>query len=153
MNSMPSLSSYNRFDVLQVEHINDIEMETPDVQGTEKPPISASPTDSPIRIRCPKWKRLLPKEFVITATENNPTALKLKVEIETTDTAEKKSVSALVDCGATGEVIDRHYAKSSGLKLIKLTKPIPVFNVDGTPNKAGSITEVVNLILRYKNHS
>ena len=88
-------------------------METPDVQGTKKPLISASPTDSPIRIRRPKWERLLPKEFVIAATENNPTALKLKVEIETTDTAEKKSVSALVDCGATGEVIDRHYAKSS----------------------------------------
>src|SRR6202522_2885301 len=153
MNSMPLLSSYNRFDVLQVEQINDIEMETPDMQRTKKLLISASPMDSPIRIRCPKWERLLPKEFVIAATENNPTALKLKVEIETTDTAEKKSVSALVDCGAAREVIDRHYAKSSGFKLVKLTEPIPVFNVDGTPNKAGSITEVVNLILRYKNHS
>ena len=104
MNSTPLLCSYNCFDVLQVEQINDIEMETPDVQRTKKPPISTSPTDSPIRIRRPKWERLLPKEFVIAATENNPTALKLKVEIETTDTAEKKSVSALVDCGATGEV-------------------------------------------------
>src|ERR1700679_3819223 len=128
-------------------------METPDVQGTKKPPISASTADSPIRIRRPKWERLLPKKFVIAATENNPTALKLKVKIETTDTAEKKSLSALVDCGATGEVIDRHYAKSSGFKLVKLTEPIPVFNIDGTPNKAGSITEVVNLILHYKNHS
>src|SRR6202522_3104977 len=153
MNSTPLLCSYNCFDVLQVEQINDIEMETPDVQRTEKPPISASPTDSPIRIRHPKWEKLLPKEFVIAATENNPTALKLKVEIETTDTAEKKSVSALVDCGATREVIDRHYAKSSGFKLVKLTEPIPVFNVDGTPNKAGSITEVMNLILHYENHS
>src|ERR1700678_1575820 len=102
MNSTPSLSSYNRFDVLQIEQINDIEIETPDVQKTEKSPISASTADSPIRIRRPKWERLLPKKFVIAATENNPTALKLKVEIETTDTAEKKSISALVDCGATG---------------------------------------------------
>ena len=30
---------------------------------------------------------------------------------------------------------------------------IPVYNVDGTLNKAGSITEVVNLILKYNNHS
>src|ERR1700678_1453306 len=105
MNSMPSLSSYNRFNVLRVEQINDIEMETPDVQKTVKPPISASPTDSPPRIRRPKWERLLPKELTIAATESNPTALKLKVEIETTDTAEKKSVSALVDCGATGDVL------------------------------------------------
>ena len=75
--------------------------------------------------------------------------MKLKVEIETTDTAEKKSVLALVDCGATGEFIDRHYAKSSRFNLVKL----PVYNVDGTLNEAGSITEVVSLILHYKNHS
>ena len=28
-----------------------------------------------------------------------------------------------------------------------------LINVDGTPNEAGSITEVVNLLLHYKNHS
>ena len=31
--------------------------------------------------------------------------------------------------------------------------PILVFNVDSTPNEAGSITEAVSLVLRYKNHS
>jgi hypothetical protein len=95
---------------------------------------------------------LLPKKFVITVTEEKPTSLKLKVEIETTDTAEKKSISALVDCGATGEFIDRHYAKSSCFNLVKLAQPILVYNIDGILNKAGSITEVVNLILCYKNH-
>ena len=50
--------------------------------------------------------------------------------------------------GATGELIDRHYAKSQCL-----TQPIPVYNVDGTANKAGSIMEVISLILHYKNHS
>src|SRR5918992_5283449 len=34
-----------------------------------------------------------------------------------------------------------------------LQRPIPVYNVDGSPNKAGSITEVVDLVLRYKDHS
>jgi hypothetical protein len=85
-------------------------------------------------------------------TEENPTSLKLNVEIETTDTAEKRSISALVDCGATGEFIDRNYAKSSCLNLVKLAHPIPVYNIDGTLNEAGSIIEVVNLILCYKNH-
>jgi hypothetical protein len=33
-------------------------------------------------------------------------SLKLKVELETTDTAEVKSANALADCGATGEFID-----------------------------------------------
>ena len=36
--------------------------------------------------------------------------------------------------------------------MIKLTQPIPLYNVDITPNEASSITEVVNL-LHYKNHS
>ena len=85
--------------------------------------------------------------------EENPTSLKLKVEIETTDTAETKSVTALLDSGATGECIDRDYARSCWFNLIKLTQPIPVYNVDGSPNEAGSITEVVSLILRHKKHS
>ena len=108
---------------------------------------------SSVQTRCPKWEKSLPQKFVIAATEENPTSLKLKVEIETMDTAEKKSISALVDCGATGEFIDRHYAKSSCFNLVKLTQPIPVYNINGTLNEAGSITEVVSPILCYKNHS
>src|SRR5271155_3630894 len=97
-------------------------------------------------------KKPLPSKFIIAATEGNPTSLKLKIELETTDTAEVKYANALVDCGATGEFIDRHYAKSCRFHLLKLSKPIPVYNIDGTPNEAGSVTEVVDLILRYKNH-
>ena len=50
------------------------------------------------------------------------------------------------------ECIDQDYAKSCGFKLIKLTQPIPVYNVDGTLDNDGSITKVVSLILHYKNH-
>ena len=32
-------------------------------------------------------------------------------------------------------------------------QPIPVFNVNGSPNEAGSICEVVDLVLDYKGHS
>ena len=85
--------------------------------------------------------------------EGISTSLKLKVEIETTNTVEKKSVMALLDSSAMGECIDRDYAKSQQFKLIKLTQPIPVYNIDRSPNKAGSIKEVVSLILHYKNHS
>jgi hypothetical protein len=34
-----------------------------------------------------------------------------------------------------------------------LTKPIPVYNVDGTANDAGAITDIANIILHYENHS
>ena len=100
-----------------------------------------------------KWEKLLPKKFIIVAAEENPTLLKLKVNIETTDTAEKRSVTSLIDCGATGELIDQHYAKCNCFNLVKLSQPNPMYNIDSTPNEAGSIMEVLNLILHYKNHS
>jgi hypothetical protein len=34
-----------------------------------------------------------------------------------------------------------------------LSKPIPVYNVDGTANDASAITDIANVILRYQNHS
>jgi hypothetical protein len=34
-----------------------------------------------------------------------------------------------------------------------LTKPIPVYNVNGTANDAGAITDIADIILRYENHS
>src|SRR5882757_8011837 len=111
------------------------------------------PSSTATYVRRPKWERRLPERIVIGTTETGPTSLKLKMEIETTDTAERRSVLSLVDSGATGELIDRHYAKSCRFNLLKLSKPIPVYNVDGTPNEAGDITEVVDFILRYKNHS
>jgi hypothetical protein len=96
---------------------------------------------------CLKWERKLPSKFIIAATEGKANSPKLKVKLETADTAEIKSANALVDCGATGEFIDRHYAKSSWFWLLKLSEPIPIFNIDGTPNEDGAVIEVVNLIL------
>jgi hypothetical protein len=153
MNSMPLLSSHNHFNVLNIEKIkNDIETETQDVQKFETPSTSALVTNFCAKDCHPKWERLPPKKFTVAAMEGNFTSPKLKVEIETTDTAERSSITALVDSRATGEFIDRHYAKSSHLNIVKLTQPIPVYNIDGTLNEAGSITEVVTLILCYNNH-
>ena len=153
MNSPPSLPTYNRFDVLSIQESNET-VETIDkvVQNSESLP-SPTPT-SPLRPNSrPKWERKLPSKFIVAATEGTANSLKLKVELETTDTAEIKSTNTLVDSGATREFIDQHYAKSSQFHLLKLSKPIPIFNIDGTPNEAGSVTEVVDLIFQYKNHS
>jgi len=101
------------------------------------------------RNRHPKWERRLQSKPVIALAEDGLTSLKLKVELGTTDTGEVKSVNSFIDSRATREFIDRHYSKSNQLHTQKLSEPIPVYNVDGTLNKAGSITEVVDLILRY----
>ena len=158
MNCTPSLPNCNRFHVLSLDKSNDI-CETIEsvVQIPEPvipPTIPPTPSDVPRKWqRLSKWQKRLPAKVVVAATELGPTSLRLKVELETTDTAEVKSVLSLVDSGATGDLINRDYAKSCRFKLLKLPSPIPVFNIDGTPNEAGAITEAVDLILRYKNHS
>ena len=48
--------------------------------------------------------------------------------------------------------IDRTYVKANRLPTWTLSSPIPVQNVDGTLNEASSVTEVVELVLRYQNH-
>ena len=51
----------------------------------------------------------------------------------------------LLDSGATEKFIDQNFAKSKGLKTKLLKTPIKVYNVDGTPNKRGTIRSYVNL--------
>ena len=43
--------------------------------------------------------------------------------------------------------------KKERLNTRKLTNPIPVNNVDGTPNEAGPISEIVDMVLCYKDHT
>ena len=69
------------------------------------------------------------------------------------DTSELHSVEALLDCRATESLINRDFVCSKGMNTQTLSHNIPVFNVDGSPNKAGQISEVVNIVLHYKTHS
>lgn len=102
----------------------------------------------------PRWeRRRLPRAYTVASLTPGEAALYLKVEVETIDTQEKRLIRALLDSGATGLFIDREYVKSNRLPTRKLSQPIPVYNVDGSPNEAGSISEVVELLLRYDGHS
>jgi predicted aspartyl protease len=80
-------------------------------------------------------------------------SLTVEVEIESTDTAVRRCTQALIDCGATGWFIDIEWAKLNNVPTRPLTKPIPVYNVDGTANDTGAITDIADIILHYKNHS
>jgi len=101
----------------------------------------------------PKWEKRLPKHLSISALDTRGTSLLLPVEIETTDTSELHSVKALLDSGATGSFIDRDFVRSKKMNTWTLLRNISVFNVDGSPNEAGQITEVVDVVLYYKTHS
>jgi len=75
------------------------------------------------------------------------------VEIGTTNTSELYSVKALLDSGATGSFIDRDFVQLEGINTQTLSCNIPVFNVNGSPNEAGQISEVIDVLLHYKTHS
>ena len=75
------------------------------------------------------------------------------IHLKTTDTMEESSTECMVDTGATGDFIDRDFVANNKLPTRKLSEPIPVYNVDGTLNDAGSIHEVVDVVMTYEKHS
>src|SRR5258708_10488631 len=48
--------------------------------------------------------------------------------------------------------VNRAFAQKHKLETRPLPNPVPVHNIDGTPNENGSITEEVEVILRYGQH-
>jgi len=107
----------------------------------------------PAPLHKPKWEKRLPKLFAISALDARGTSLLLPVEIGTMDTSELYSVKALLDSRATGSFIDRDFVCSKEMNTRTLLCNILVFNVDGSPNEVGRISEVVDVVLRYKTHS
>jgi hypothetical protein len=67
--------------------------------------------------------------------------------------AVRQCTQALIDCGAKGCFMDIEWAKLNNIPMCPLTKPILVYNVDGTATDASMITDITDVILRYKNHS
>ena len=169
MSGAPSFASYNRFQCLYDEcddlpdspETRDAPDEPEPAQpppapptSAEAPPVQAKPDpEQPCPgHRRPRWERKLPKRYTVAATPD-ATSLHLPLEIQSTESALKLSVEGLLDCGATGEFIDTEYVAETGLPVRRLARSIPVYNVDGTPNEAGAIRDVVDIVLRYKGHS
>jgi hypothetical protein len=84
VNSMPPLSSYNRFACLEVDTIIEphicIANSTEVVQTPSHPPIPNR------RSRIPAWERWLPIKYVVAASPG-PMSLVVDAKIESTDTA------------------------------------------------------------------
>lgn len=59
----------------------------------------------------------------------------------------------MVDSGATTKFIHRRFIQQNRVKTRKLSKPIPLFNIDGTTNKDGTISEVAVLNMAIGEHT
>src|SRR5258705_4543606 len=80
-------------------------------------------------------------------------ALNMSVELRTTTSLHSVSTSTLLDSGVTGMFVNQAFAQKHKLETCPLPNPVPVHNVDGTPNENGSITEGVEVILQYGQHT
>lgn len=148
MSRAPPLLSSNRFSALSIHDVPDsVEGAVSDEDAQPVPKPKPSP------VRRPKWERLLSSKLVIRSLEEGPNSIRIPVHLRTTDTLEEVNTNALVDCGATGDFIDEGFVERSKIPTRKLSQPIPVYNVDGSPNEAGSITKVADMIMTYKGHS
>lgn len=63
-----------------------------------------------------------------------------------------QEVTAMLDSGASTLFLNKRFVDKHKVTTRKLAKPIEVFNIDGTPNKAGMITEVAVLHLEVGEH-
>ncbi|KNZ75941.1 hypothetical protein J132_00689 [Termitomyces sp. J132] len=93
----------------------------------------------------------MPQQYVM-ASAPSTNFLCLNLEIETTDTQQTCRVTALLDSRVTGLFLDLEFIKCHGLTMQLLPKPIPVYKINRTSNKAGAINSVIDLVLCYQNH-
>ena len=118
MNCTPPLATKNRFSILPVDSIPEID---------ESIETKVVPTSKPIsahRKNRPHWEKIHCSRFVINALDeakDSRCSLTLKIELQTTDTGETKSVRVLLDSGATGMFIDREYVKENNFDTRKLS--------------------------------
>jgi hypothetical protein len=98
------------------------------------------------------WERRLPRKYVVAPTPS-ANSLNIDIEIETTDTGVKRCTKSLVDCGATGLFMDTKWACANNVTTRALTRLIPVYSVNGTPNESSAICEIADVILRYNRHA
>jgi len=138
----------NRFTILDVKEVN-----TDIREPIDAPSLSPSAPDRTAQPWKPKWKKRLPKRLSVNILNTRGTSIILPIEVSTTDTSEVHSVKALLNSGAIGNFIDRDFVQMKGINTWSISCPILVYNVDGSPNEAGQISEVVDVVLYYKTYS
>ncbi|SJL01310.1 uncharacterized protein ARMOST_04630 [Armillaria ostoyae] len=93
-----------------------------------------------------------PKRYFIHA-QNSPQSLQIPVQIKTLENSVTLSAKALLDSGCTGSSIHRDFVEAHGIPIKKTGSSIPVYNADGSRNKAGEITAYAELQLKIGDHS
>jgi hypothetical protein len=163
----PPLGSQNRFNQLTVDNM-DYDTDTgttivssPEIvansRGTQETELGALEACLIPSQECNQLVDNKPKEGVMDEKYFIRSArvereIVLDVTITTLDTHDSCTVKALLDSRATGLFIDQESVHKSGLKTRILPYPIKVYNINGTLNQGGSITEEVTLMMSHRSH-
>jgi len=115
-------------------------------------PLPSTPNRKAL-LRRLKWEKRLPRQLSANTLNAHRTSIILPIEISTTNTSEVHSIKALLDFRATGNFIDKDFVRMKDIGTQSISCPIPVLNMDSFPNETGQISEVVDVVLRYKTHS
>src|SRR5882724_502297 len=140
----PTPHQTNRFSVLETSTVGSTkDMLTPPSPVTIEPEPVMPEHPTPQLVNTP----LLVRSATLLRGTDIPLCL------NTIDSNTPMSVKALINSGATGMFINVGFIRSKNIWTHQLPRAIPVYNVDGIPNEAGHITEVVDLIVQYKDNS
>ena len=82
----------------------------------------------------------------VLRAENSESTLRIPIQVCVFD--KTISASALIDSGAEGQFISSKFVIRNRIPTHKLSKPIPVLNVDGSPNANGMITHYTVRLLK-----
>jgi hypothetical protein len=148
---MPPLRSHNRYFTLSVDTLDNTNASDCDTDVRKPPTTPATPCDPPLA-PCARWEKRLPSKYIVASIPST-NSLEVEVQIQGTDIGAPISLSALLDCGATGIFMDTEWVCKNKITTRPLLRPIPVYNVDGSPNAAGEIKDVAEVTLHYKDHT
>ena len=76
----------------------------------------------------------------------------VSIQVHTVDSNCLLVMKALIDCGAMAEFINHEFVCAHELWTYPIPHPISLYNVDGSPNEIGKITEAIDLVVQYKGH-
>jgi hypothetical protein len=88
----------------------------------------------------------------IGALKAGPKSFYVKTSIQDTKTGVTKTLNALLDTGASGNFIDRKWAKECGFHMVPLPKRIQVRNADRSLNRGRDITHEVQVVVSVGEH-
>src|SRR6266540_4939162 len=139
VNCAPLLLSNNRLSVLNL-HEPEIDKDVSDTLKLIELTLKQLPSSLEIlhttrRLHKPKWEKQMPRTLKIHLLEPGLNCIILLIHLKTTDMMEEASSEAMVNTGATGNFINQDFVQNAKLPTRELSQPIPVYNIDGTPNE------------------